>query len=41
MLRLKGEGYLAGGLSMMEVVIYVVGVGVVVENLNQIEKVVG
>ena len=39
-LTLKGQRYLAAGLSMIEVVIYVVGLGLVLENLNQIQNLV-
>lgn len=39
-LTLKGQRYLAAGLSMIEVVIYVVGLGLVLENLNEIENLI-
>jgi uncharacterized protein YebE (UPF0316 family) len=39
-LTLKGQRYLAAGLSMIEVVIYVVGLGLVLENLNQIQNLI-
>ncbi|WP_079504389.1 DUF2179 domain-containing protein [Mesobacillus jeotgali] len=39
-LTLKGQRYLAAGLSMIEVVIYVVGLGLVLDNLNQIQNLI-
>ncbi|WP_246943097.1 DUF2179 domain-containing protein [Bacillus pinisoli] len=39
-LTLKGQRYLAAFLSMIEVVIYVVGLGLVLENLDQIQNLV-
>ncbi|GAA0329025.1 DUF5698 domain-containing protein [Bacillus carboniphilus] len=39
-LTLKGQRYLAAVISMFEVVIYVVGLGLVLDNLNQIQNLV-
>ncbi|RSD22521.1 DUF2179 domain-containing protein [Mesobacillus subterraneus] len=39
-LTLKGQRYLAAGLSTIEVVIYVVGLGLVLENLNEIQNLI-
>jgi uncharacterized protein YebE (UPF0316 family) len=39
-LTLKGQRYLAAFLSMIEVVIYVIGLGLVLDNLNKIENLV-
>ncbi|WP_185806998.1 DUF2179 domain-containing protein [Bacillus sp. HMF5848] len=39
-LTLKGRRYVAAAISMIEVVIYVVGLGLVLENLNQIQNLV-
>ena len=39
-LTLKGQRYLAAGLSMIEVVIYVLGLGLVLNNLNEIQNLV-
>ncbi len=39
-LTLKGQRYMAAGLSMIEVVIYVVGLGLVLDNLNQIQNLI-
>ncbi|MBS8266202.1 DUF2179 domain-containing protein [Mesobacillus boroniphilus] len=39
-LTLKGQRYMAAGLSTIEVVIYVVGLGLVLENLNEIQNLV-
>lgn len=39
-LTLKGQRYLAAVISMFEVVIYVVGLGLVLENLNEIQNLV-
>lgn len=39
-LTLKGYRYIAAGVSMVEVVIYVVGLGLVLENLNEIKNLV-
>jgi uncharacterized protein YebE (UPF0316 family) len=39
-LTLKGQRYLAALLSTFEVVIYVVGLGLVLDNLNQIENLI-
>lgn len=39
-LTLKGHRYLAAFLSMIEVVIYVVGLGLVLDNLNKIENLI-
>ncbi|WAA11813.1 DUF2179 domain-containing protein [Fervidibacillus halotolerans] len=37
---MKGQRYLAAFISMVEVVIYVVGLGLVLENLNQIQNLI-
>jgi uncharacterized protein YebE (UPF0316 family) len=37
-LTLKGQRYLAAFLSMIEVVIYVIGLGLVLDNLDQIQN---
>lgn len=37
-LTLKGQRYLAAFISSIEVVIYVIGLGLVLENLNQIQN---
>lgn len=39
-LTLKGQRYLAALISMVEVVIYVVGLGLVLNNLNQIQNLI-
>lgn len=39
-LTLKGHRYLAAAISTVEVVIYVVGLGLVLDNLNQIQNLV-
>lgn len=39
-LTLKGYRYIAAGVSMVEVVIYVVGLGLVLENVNEIKNLV-
>lgn len=39
-LTLKGQRYLAASLSMIEVVIYVLGLGLVLQNLNQIQNLI-
>jgi uncharacterized protein YebE (UPF0316 family) len=39
-LTLKGYRYIAAGVSMVEVVIYVVGLGLVLDNLNEIQNLV-
>lgn len=39
-LTLKGQRYLAASLSMIEVVIYVLGLGLVLNNINQIQNLV-
>lgn len=39
-LTLKGQRYLAAFLSMIEVVVYVVGLGLVLENLDQIQNLI-
>src|SRR5690606_5253623 len=39
-LTLKGQKYLAAALSSIEVVIYVVGLGLVLDNLNQIQNLI-
>ena len=39
-LTLKGQRYLAAFLSMIEVVIYVIGLGLVLDNLDQIQNLV-
>ncbi|WP_423800446.1 DUF2179 domain-containing protein [Neobacillus sp. SAB-20_R2A] len=39
-LTLKGQRYLAAFLSMIEVVIYVMGLGLVLNNLNEIQNLV-
>lgn len=39
-LTLKGYRYIAAGVSMIEVMIYVVGLGLVLENLNEIQNLI-
>lgn len=39
-LTLKGRRYIAGLVSMVEVVIYVVGLGLVLDNLNEIQNLI-
>ncbi|WP_078550278.1 DUF2179 domain-containing protein [Litchfieldia alkalitelluris] len=39
-LTLKGQRYLAAFLSTIEVVIYVIGLGLVLDNLNQIQNLI-
>jgi uncharacterized protein YebE (UPF0316 family) len=39
-LTLKGYRYIAASVSMIEVVIYVVGLGLVLENLNEIQNLI-
>ncbi|MFJ5763229.1 DUF2179 domain-containing protein [Neobacillus sp. NPDC093182] len=39
-LTLKGQRYLAAGLSMIEVVIYVLGLGLVLNNLNEVQNLI-
>ena len=39
-LTLKGQRYLAASLSMIEVVIYVLGLGLVLNNLDEIQNLV-
>ncbi|MBS4197261.1 DUF2179 domain-containing protein [Lederbergia citri] len=39
-LTLKGYRYIAAFLSMIEVIIYVVGLGLVLDNLNQIQNLI-
>ncbi|TFD98104.1 DUF2179 domain-containing protein [Jeotgalibacillus salarius] len=39
-LTLKGYRYYAAGVSMVEVVIYVVGLGLVLDNLNEIQNLI-
>ncbi|MEH7444287.1 DUF2179 domain-containing protein [Heyndrickxia sp. MSNUG] len=39
-LTLKGQRYLAAGLSTIEVVVYVVGLGLVLDNLNEIQNLI-
>lgn len=39
-LTMKGQRYLAASLSTVEVVIYVVGLGLVLDNLNQIQNLI-
>ncbi|MFD2045183.1 DUF2179 domain-containing protein [Ornithinibacillus salinisoli] len=39
-LTLKGKRYIAGFVGMFEIVVYVVGLGLVLDNLNQIQNVV-
>jgi uncharacterized protein YebE (UPF0316 family) len=39
-LTLKGQRYLAAGISVVEVIIYVIGLGLVLDNLNQIQNLV-
>ncbi len=39
-LTLKGRRYLAAGLSMIEVVIYVLGLGLVLKNINEIQNLI-
>lgn len=39
-LTLKGQKYLAASLSSLEVVIYIIGLGLVLDNLNEIQNLV-
>lgn len=39
-LTLKGKRYIAAGVSLFEVVVYIIGLGLVLENLDQIQNVV-
>ena len=39
-LTLKGYRYFAAGVSMVEVVIYIVGLGLVLDNLNEIQNII-
>lgn len=39
-MTLKGYRYLAAGVSMVEVVIYIVGLGLVLDNLDQIQNLI-
>ncbi len=39
-LTLKNQRYLAAGVSVFEVLIYVIGLGIVLENLNQIQNLI-
>lgn len=39
-LTLKGQRYLAALISMVEVVIYVIGLGLVLDNLNEIQNLI-
>lgn len=39
-LTLKGQRYLAAAISMIEVVIYVLGLGLVLDNLNHIQNLI-
>ncbi|MBM7553397.1 DUF2179 domain-containing protein [Thalassobacillus pellis] len=39
-LTLKGQRYLAAFISMFEVIIYIVGLGLVLENLDQIQNLI-
>jgi uncharacterized protein YebE (UPF0316 family) len=39
-LTLKGQRYLAASLSMIEVVIYVLGLGLVLNNINEIQNLI-
>ncbi|TXL65659.1 DUF2179 domain-containing protein [Cerasibacillus terrae] len=39
-LMMKGRRYIAAFLSMIEIVIYVLGLGLVLDNLNQIENLI-
>ncbi|SEA90347.1 Uncharacterized protein YebE, UPF0316 family [Thalassobacillus cyri] len=39
-LTLKGQRYLAAFISMFEVVIYILGLGLVLENLDQIQNII-
>lgn len=39
-LTLKGYRYAAAGLSMVEIVIYVVGLGLVLDNLNEVQNLI-
>ncbi|RFU60593.1 DUF2179 domain-containing protein [Bacillus sp. V59.32b] len=39
-LTLKGQKYLAAGISMIEVIIYVIGLGLVLDNLNEIQNLI-
>ncbi|HJF31279.1 MAG TPA: DUF5698 domain-containing protein [Sporosarcina psychrophila] len=39
-LTLKGYRYIAAGLSIVEIVIYVIGLGLVLDNLNEIQNLI-
>jgi uncharacterized protein YebE (UPF0316 family) len=39
-LTLKGQRYLAALLSMFEVIVYIIGLGLVLDNLNEIQNVI-
>ena len=39
-LTLKGYRYFAAGVSMVEVIIYIVGLGLVLDNLNEIQNII-
>lgn len=39
-LTLKGKRYIAAGVSLIEVVVYIIGLGLVLENLDQIQNII-
>ena len=39
-LTLKGQRYLAAGISVVEIIIYVIGLGLVLDNLDQIQNLI-
>ncbi|WP_368738761.1 DUF5698 domain-containing protein, partial [Escherichia coli] len=39
-LTLKGYRYIAAFVSMVEIVIYIVGLGLVLDNLNEIQNII-
>lgn len=39
-LTLKGQKYLAAALSSLEVIIYIIGLGLVLDNLNEIQNII-
>lgn len=39
-LTLKGYRYIAAGVSVVEIIIYVIGLGLVLDNLNEIQNVI-
>lgn len=39
-MTLKGYRYLAAGISMVEIIIYVIGLGLVLDNLDQIQNLI-